>query len=85
MDELVEMVEAHVSYSNDSIDNKMQMLSWQTSIIINCMGTLKRKVKSKDLYKSPNESDSNDRINVVGKEKKSELENELLSTFKINN
>lgn len=78
------MVEAHISYSNDTIDNKMQMLSWQTSIIINCMGTLKKKVKPKDLYKSPNESDSNDRINVVGEEKKSELENELLSTFKIN-
>lgn len=78
------MVEAHISYSNDTVDNKMQMLSWQTSIIINCMGTLKKKVKPKDLYKSPNELDSNDRINVVGEEKKSELENELLSTFKIN-
>lgn len=78
------MVEAHISYSNDNIDNKMQMLAWQTSILINCMGTLKRKVKPKDLYKSPNEPDSIDAINVVGKEKKSELENELLSTFKIN-
>lgn len=78
------MVEAHVSCSNDTIDNKMQMLSWQTSILINCMGTLKRKVKPKDLYKSPNESDSNDGINIVGEEKKAELENELLSTFKIN-
>lgn len=51
MDELVEMVEAHVSYSNDYTDNKMQILSWQTYILINCMGTLKRKVKPKDLYK----------------------------------
>ena len=78
------MVEAHISYSNDNIDNKMQILAWQTSIIINCMGTLKRKVKPKDLYKSPSESDSSDGVNVVGKEKKSELENELLCTFKIN-
>lgn len=54
MDELVEMVEAHVSYSNDYADNKMQILSWQTSILINCMGTLKRKIKPKNLYESPN-------------------------------
>lgn len=83
MDELVEMVEAHVSYSNDYIDNKMQILSWQTSILINCMGTLKRKVKPQDLYKSPNEQDSCDGVNLIGKDKKVELENELLSIFEL--
>ena len=78
------MVDAYISYSNDNIDNEMQIRAWQTSILINCMGTLKRKVKPKDLYKSQNELDSSDGINVVGKEKKYELENELLSTFNIN-
>ncbi len=75
------MVEAHVSYSNDYTDNKMQILSWQTSILVNCMGTLKRKVKPKDLYKSPSEEDSCDGVNLVGEDKKIELENELLSIF----
>ena len=83
MDELVEMVEAHVSYSNDYTDNKMQILSWQTYILINCMGTLKRKVKPKDLYKSPNEQDLCDDVNLIGNDKKVELENELLSIFKL--
>lgn len=76
MDELVEMVEAHVSYSNDYTDK-------QTSILINCMGTLKRKVKPKDLYKSPNEQDLCDGVNLIGNDKKVELENELLSIFKL--
>lgn len=83
MDELVEMVEAHVSYSNDYTDNKMQILSLQTSILINCMGTLKRKVKPKDLYKLPNEQDLCDGVNLIGNDKKVELENELLSIFKL--
>lgn len=77
------MVEAHISYSNDYIDNKMQILSWQTSILINCMGTLKRKVKPQDLYKSPNDKDSCDGVNLVGEDKKVELENELLSVFNL--
>ncbi|CEN30856.1 Uncharacterised protein [[Clostridium] sordellii] len=83
MDELVEMVEAHISYSNDYIDNKMQILSWQTSIIVNCMGTLKRKVKPKDLYKSPSEENSCDGVNLIDEDKKVELENELLSIFEL--
>ncbi|MGL6106131.1 hypothetical protein [Romboutsia sp.] len=77
------MVEAHISYSNDYTDNKMQVLSWQTSIIINCMGTLKRKIKPQDLYKSPNEPNIYDSVNLIGKDKKIELENELLSIFKL--
>lgn len=83
MDELVEMVEAHISYSNDYIDNKMQILSWQTSILVNCMGTLKRKVKPKDLYKSPSEENSCDGVNLIDEDKKVELENELLSIFEL--
>ena len=83
MDELVEMVEAHISYSNDYIDNKMQILSWQTSILVNCMGTLKRKVKPKDLYKSPSEEDSCNGVNLIDEDKKVELENELLSIFEL--
>ena len=81
MDELVEMVDAHISYSNDYIDNKMQILSWQTSILVNCMGTLKRKVKPKDLYKSPSEEDLCDGVNLIDEDKKVKLENELLSIF----
>ncbi|MGL5328362.1 MAG: hypothetical protein ACRDD7_03765 [Peptostreptococcaceae bacterium] len=76
------MVEAHISYYNDTTDHDMQMLAWQTSIIINCMGTLKKKVKPNDLYKSEDEQDLQDGITVVGNYKKVELENELLSIFK---
>lgn len=47
------------------------------------MGTLKRKVKPKDVYKSPNEQDLCDGVNLIGKDKKVELENELLSIFKL--
>ena len=77
------MVEAHVSYSNDYIDNKMQILSWQTSILVNCMGTLKRKVKPKDLYKAPSEEASYNGVNIIDEDKKVELENELLSIFEL--
>lgn len=78
------MVEAHVSYRNDVIDNKMQMLSWQTSILINCMGYTKKKVKPTDLYMPKDKQESNDRVKVIDKNKKAELESELLSIFKIN-
>ncbi|GAA0092897.1 hypothetical protein UT300009_29260 [Paraclostridium bifermentans] len=79
------MVESYVSHRNDVIDNKMQMLAWQTSILINCMGYMKKKVKPTDLYKSKDEQESNDRVKIIGRNKKVELESELLSTFKMNN
>lgn len=42
----------------------MQILSWQTYMLVNCMGTLKRKVKPKDLY---------DGVNLIDKIKKLSL------------
>ncbi|GAA0703246.1 hypothetical protein GCM10008904_10150 [Paraclostridium ghonii] len=79
------MVESYIDYREDEIDSKMQILAWQTSIIINCMGTLKKKVKPGDLYKSDDKSDLPNDVKFIGKDKKAELENELLSIFKINN
>ncbi|MCU9811295.1 MULTISPECIES: hypothetical protein [Paraclostridium] len=79
------MVESYVAYREDDIDNKMQILAWQTSIIINCMGTLKKKVKPEDLYKPDDKSELSNDAKFIGKDKKAELESELLSIFKINN
>lgn len=46
------------------------------------MGILK-KVKSKDLYKLPNEEEACDDINIVSKDKIFELKNNLLSIFEL--
>lgn len=81
--ELFEMVNAHVEYQNNQFDLDMNKLAWQTSILLNGMGTLKKKVKPTDLYNPNAEPDAPKGVNVVGEEEHNRLQAELLETFNL--
>jgi hypothetical protein len=80
--ELYEMVEAYTIARNEEFKVDMQKLAWQTSIIINCMGTLKKKIKPTDLF-NPDEGEDNQKgIKSVDKDEHKKLQEELLDSFK---
>jgi hypothetical protein len=80
--ELYEMVEAYTLARNEEFTTDMQKLAWQTSIIINCMGTLKKKIKPTDLFNPDREDDSPKGIKSVDKEEHKKLQDDLLNSFK---
>lgn len=79
------MVRAKIKIEEEEFDLKMQMLAWQTSILINAMGKTKKRYKPKDLYK-PADSDADKSTvkgstNVIGTEEKERRIEELKSIF----
>ena len=62
----------------------MQRMAWQTSIIINCMGTLKKKIKPKDLYNNEDE-DAAKGYKVIDEDEHKQLQDDLLKAFNLDN
>lgn len=78
-----EMVSAFIDVENERMDEEMQVVAWQTSILINAIGRAKKTYKPKDLYVplADRERENRGGINYVGDEQHSHLVNELLDTF----
>ena len=68
----------------EQIDIKMQMLAWQTALLMNSTGNYKKKVKPEDLYKSIAEIEKEEKQKSMTVEDKKKLEEELLTLFNIN-
>lgn len=81
--ELIEMVEGYISYANDEFDKDMHMLAWQTALLMNSTGNLKKHIKPKDLYNPNADEDVPTGITRVGQEEHERLQAELLATFNI--
>lgn len=75
---LGEMIEAHAEVENEEFETKMQMIAWQTALLMNSSGNYKKKIKPQDLYSNKNK---NEETNNKGSETKQELQKELLSAF----
>lgn len=79
------MIQAHIKVENERIDEEMQMLSWQTAILINAMGRSKKRYKPRDLYKPMSDDDEGTTMGdfkYIGEDKKEQLQGELLEIFK---
>ena len=84
-DDFADMVRAKLKIDEERFDEKMQILSWQTSILINAMGKSKQRYKPKDLYKpisNGTEETVNGSYTVISEQDKERLQRELLETFK---
>lgn len=81
------MVTAHVEYEENEFNKQMNILAWQTSIIINCMGTLKKKIKPKDLFNPDKDIEgskgSTSGLNYVSDEDHKKLQDDLKATFNL--
>lgn len=80
---LGEMIISHTRKEEEDFDLKMQLLAWQTALLMNSTGNYKKKIKPTDLY-SPDESTAKEQENISGEdmlEIKKKLQEELLSTF----
>lgn len=79
------MIQAQIRNDEETFDMNMQMLAWQTALLMNATGNFKRKIKPSNLYSSDyaeskeQESVSNEDVSEV----KKKLQEELLSTFNI--
>lgn len=79
------MIQAQIRNDEETFDMNMQMLAWQTALLMNSTGNFKKKIKPSDLYSSDyaeskeQESVSNEDVSEV----KKKLQEELLSTFNI--
>lgn len=85
VENFVDMVQAKIRIEEEKFDTEMQMLSWQTSILINAMGKTKKRYKPKDLYKPMSDGDNKKvqgDFNVISQSDKEKLQQELLETFR---
>ena len=85
IEEFFEMVKAHNEYEKLQNDIIMQRLAWQTSIIINCMGTLKKKIKPTDLYNSNDDENAKDGYKVLEEDEHKKMQDELIKAFNLDN
>ena len=69
----------------EKIDINMQMLAWQTALLMNSTGNYKRKIKPEDLYKSIDAMDHEEKEKQMTLEDKKKLQEELCEIFNINN
>ena len=85
INDFTDMVRAKLKTDEERFDEKMQILSWQTSILVNAMGKTKKKYKPRDLYKplsSGEEEITHGSYKVISEQEKERLQRELLETFK---
>lgn len=77
------MIIARSKVEQATFEEKMQMLAWQTSLLMNATGNFKKKIKPSDLYSTEDSNANNEKqLNVVNsKDLKKQLQEELLSTF----
>ena len=81
---LGEIILAFMQVEEEQIDIKMQMLAWQTALLMNSTGNYRKKVKPEDLYKSIAEIEKEEKQKSMTVEDKKKLEEELLTLFNIN-
>lgn len=79
------MILAHNRIEEEEQDEKMQMLAWQTALLMNSTGNYKKKIKPKDLYTPMADAKVQEQQSKYNKQNASEvkkqLQEELLSAF----
>lgn len=76
------MLQAQIRKDDEDFDIKMQMLAWQTALLMNSTGNYKKRIRPDDLYTTL--AEVNEKETLVTKdssEVKKALQEELLSTF----
>lgn len=79
------MIISFAKVEEEKIDIEMQMLAWQTALLMTSTGNYKKKIKPQDLYKSTSEIEAEKQQRQLTIEDKKKLEEELLNIFNINN
>ena len=77
---LGEWIKAHSRAEQEAFDEKMQMVAWQTALLMNSTGNFKKKIKPTDLYTPLAEVDRGQVAEHKPEDKKA-LQDELLSAF----
>lgn len=77
---LGDWIKAHYRAEQEAFDEKMQMVAWQTALLMNSTGNFKKKIKPTDLYTPMAEIDRGQRAEYKPEDKKA-LQDELLSAF----
>lgn len=78
------MILSNMRKEKEDFELNMEMLAWQTALLMNATGNFKRKIKPSDLYKSDYVDEANELEKANGEdsaEVKKKLQEELLSTF----
>lgn len=85
---LDEMIASKIRKENEDFDINMQMLAWQTALLMNSTGNYKKRIKPSDLY-SPSNDEEAEKQEKFSKEDiaevKKKLQEDLLSTFSDSN
>ena len=78
------MISSKIRKDDEDFDVKMQMLAWQTALLMNSSGNYKKRIKPSDLY-SPSNNEEVEKQEKFTKEDvaevKRQLQEDLLSTF----
>lgn len=48
--EFVDMYDAHITATNEDVDNEMQRTSWFTALLMNATGNFKKQIQPNKLY-----------------------------------
>lgn len=76
------MILAQIKADEENLDEKMQIVAWQTALFMNSTGNYKKKIKPTDLYTPMAEVKEQEvETEVTGAEAKKKLQEELLSAF----
>lgn len=81
------MILSFIKAEEESFDLKMQMLSWQTALLMNSTGNFKKKIKPDDLYIPLADIVEKEKRKNEGfdAEERKRLQEELLQSFKDSN
>lgn len=75
---LQDVIVAMYKVDKEDFETRMQMLAWQTALLMNSTGNYKKKIKAEDLYSvDVGERAGNDTADKT----KTQLQEELLQTF----
>lgn len=81
---LADMIRACGRAEEDSFNTKMQMLAWQTALLMNSTGNYKKKIKPTDLFNPEKHKGTVEEADISEEEKKAlkkQKQEELLKTF----
>ena len=77
---LIDMLKAFSKKEEQEFDLKMQVVAWQTAMLMNSTGNYKKKIKPEDLY-TPISEMKEEAQEVYNPDLKAQLQAELLSAF----
>lgn len=78
---LKDYIIAHIKAEEDELDKQMQVIAWQTALLMNSTGNYKKSIKPTDLYTSIFDTEDTP-AGVHRVKNKKALEEDLLKTFK---